>query len=241
MLGAMAGVDALDPTTLEAPVPDYLAGLDAGVRGLRIGFAPAFTDSVCDSHTLQMLEGVRSVLAGLGAQIMAVEMPINTDAMYLDWERLCAVETAIAHEAYYPERAAEYGPVLAGLIDQGHRVGGMALMKIVQARLVFQGALRKLFETVDLLVLPVHPFGNPSAAQLDAIFKTPSGIDDVLRYTAPFDMSGSPTLTLPGGVTGVGMPIGFQLIGRHLDEALLVRAGHAFQLATDWHHKHPAL
>ena len=109
MLGAMAGVDVLDPTTLEAPVPDYLAGLDAGVRGLRIGFAPAFTDSVCDSDTLQMLAGVRSVMTGLGAQITTVDMPINTDAMYLDWETLCAVETAIAHAAYYPERAAEYG------------------------------------------------------------------------------------------------------------------------------------
>ena len=241
MLGAMAGVDPLDPTTLEAAVPDYLAGLDAGVRGLRIGFAPAFTDSVCDADTLGMLDSVRGVLASLGAHLTAVAMPANTGAMYLDWETLCAVETAIAHEAYYPARAAEYGPVLAGLIDKGRQVGGIALMKIAQDRLVFQGALRKLFETVDLLLVPVHPFGNPSAAQLDAIFKTPSGIDDVLRYTAPFDMSGSPTLTLPGGVTGVGMPIGFQLIGRHLDEALLVRAGHAFQQATDWHLKHPAL
>ncbi|MES2717999.1 MAG: amidase [Pseudomonadota bacterium] len=241
MLGAMAGVDPLDPTTLEADVPDYLAGLEAGVRGLRIGIDPGFTDSVCEPGTLAMLAEVGRVFTGLGAQLQTVQLPAGIAAMYLDWETVCAVETAIAHAATYPARAAEYGPVLAALIDQGHGVRGLDLMRIEQARLVFKGALRKLFQTVDLLLVPVHPFGNPSAAQLDAIFNTPSGIDDVLRYTAPFDMSGSPTITLPGAFTPAGMPIGFQLVGRHLDEALLVRAGHAFQQATDFHRRHPAL
>jgi amidase len=63
----------------------------------------------------------------------------------------------------------------------------------------------------------------------------------VLRFTAPFDMSGSPTITIPGGFDERGMPIGFQLVGRHLDEALLIRAAHAFQGATDFHRRHPKL
>jgi amidase len=54
-------------------------------------------------------------------------------------------------------------------------------------------------------------------------------------------MSGSPSLTLPGGATREGMPIGFQIVGRHLDEALILRAGHAYQRATDWHLHHPQL
>lgn len=74
----------------------------------------------------------------------------------------------------------------------------------------------------------------------------PIGIKDLcntagVRTTAPFDMSGSPTITLPGAFTAGGAPIGFQLVGRHLDEALLVRAGHAFQQATGLHGRHPAL
>ena len=239
MLGAMAGIDPLDPTTLEAPVPDYLAGLDGGIRGLRVGIDPAFIDGVCDADTLKMLAAVRQVLADLGASVVELTMPATTPAMFVDWARLCGVETAIAHEASYPSRAAEYGPVLAGLIELGRGVGGIELMKIEHARLQFKGALRKLFTTVDLLLVPVHPFGNPSAAQLDEIFKTPNGINDVLRYTAPFNMSGSPTITLPGGATAAGMPIGFQFVGRHLDEALLVRSGHAYQQATDWHQRHP--
>jgi amidase len=241
MFSAMAGVDPNDPTSLEAPVPDCLAGIDAGVKGLRVAIDPRFVYDVCQPDTAKVIDEVRRVLASLGATVVEAPMPSLTTRMYKDWAKLCAVETAIAHEPWYPARKADYGPVLAALIDSGHDVPVIELTKLMQDRLVFQGQLRKLFGTVDLLLMPVHPFGNPSAAKLDEIFNTPNGIDDVLRYTAPFDMSGSPTITLPGGFDAQGMPIGFQLIGRHLDEALIVRAAHAFQRVTDHHRKHPTL
>jgi amidase len=57
----------------------------------------------------------------------------------------------------------------------------------------------------------------------------------LLRFTAPFDMSGSPTITMPCGFSARGLPVGFQLVGPHLSEDLLLRAGHAYQQATPWH------
>ena len=63
----------------------------------------------------------------------------------------------------------------------------------------------------------------------------------LMRFTSPFNMSGSPTITLPSGFTSRGTPIAFQLVGRHFSEDLLVRAGRAFQRETDWHRKHPPL
>jgi amidase len=59
------------------------------------------------------------------------------------------------------------------------------------------------------------------------------------RFIAPFNMSGHPTLTLPGGETGDGLPVGFQIVGRDMEEALVLRAGHAFQQETDWHRRRP--
>src|SRR5690606_34029965 len=135
----------------------------------------------------------------------------------------------------------EYGPVLAGLIDAGRSLGAMDLMRIEHERLAFKGGLRKIFEGVDLLIAPVQPFGNPSNAEIDAIMARPGGVDDAVRFTGPFDFSGSPTITLPGGFDSRGLPIGFQLVGRHLDEPLLVRAGHAYQGVTDWHRRHPSV
>lgn len=241
MLGAMAGVDPLDPTTLEAPVPDYLAGLGQGIRGLSIGLDPTYAFEVADADTRRVVEDARRVLTDLGATFVEIEMPPSVVSMYRDWAAYCSVETAIAHAETYPSRASEYGPVLAGLIDTGLGLGAVDLMRIEHERLAFKGALRKIFERVDLLLTPVHPFGNPSNAELEAIFERPGGIDDALRFTGPFDMSGSPTITLPGGFDRAGLPIGFQLIGRHLDEALLVRAGHAYQGVTDWHLRHPSV
>ena len=241
MFMAMAGSDPNDPTSLDEPVPDCLAGIDQGIRGLRVGFDPRFIYDVCAKDTAQVIDDARKVLADLGATVVEIAMPSKTSVMYKEWAKFCGVETAVAHEKYYPARKAEYGPVLADLIELGRGLSAQELMHIYHARLVFNGQLRKLFKNIDLLLVPVHPFGNPSAEQLDQIFKTPNGIDDVLRFTAPFDMSGSPAMTLPGGFDAKGMPIGFQLIGAHLSEALLVRATHAYQGATDWHRRHPSL
>lgn len=241
MLGAMAGADPLDPTSLEASVPDYLAGLEEGIGGVRIGIDPSYAYDVSDEETRKIVEDARRVLADLGASIVEIEMPASIEPMYRDWATYCAVETAIAHAETYPARASEYGPVLAGLIDAGRSLGAMDLMRIEHERLAFKGALRKIFEQVDLLLVPVQPFGNLSIAQVAAILGRPGGVHDAVRFTAPFDMSGSPTITLPGGFSPAGLPMGFQLVGRHLDEPLLVRAGHAYQGATDWHRRHPSL
>jgi amidase len=67
----------------------------------------------------------------------------------------------------------------------------------------------------------------------------PKAIEMLLRFTAPFDMTGSPTITLPGGFTAKGLPVAFQLVSRHMDEELLLRSGHSFQLATNWHKRRP--
>lgn len=239
MLAAMAGADPLDPTSLDAPVPDYVAGLAGDLRGLRIGIDPAYCRDANDAPTSAVLDEARRVLEGLGAKTIEVRMPDTTAAMYQGWTRLCAVEAAIAHHATWPSRAIDYGAGLAALLDLGHRTTAVEAVAIQQVRLVFQGALRRLFDTVDVLLVPVQPFANPSLDWLAENRKRPGGVDDLLRFTAPFDMSGSPTITLPGGFTPNGMPLGFQLVGRHLDEALLLRAAHAYQQVTDWHRQRP--
>ena len=114
------------------------------------------------------------------------------------------------------------------------------VVRIYKRRAEFSGRLAALFQEIDVLVLPALNRAGLTLAELSrkAADPTQARLSRV-RFTSPFDMSGSPALVLPGGRTAGGLPVGFQMIGRHLEEALLLRAGFAFQQATDWHRRRP--
>jgi amidase len=104
-----------------------------------------------------------------------------------------------------------------------------------------RGRIAALFETIDLLITPVQPFPPLTLAAIRTLGEQPELIARLQQYTCPFDISGHPTITLPGGFSATGLPIGFQLVAAHLHEAMLVRAGAAFQRETSWHRRHPCL
>lgn len=240
MLGVIAGSDPNDTTAVPLPVPDYLAGLSGDLRGLTIGIDRRWTSEGTDEAAAKVLsEGLRAA-ADLGAKIREITFP-DARAVIDDWFPLCGIEAAVAHEQTYPARKAEYGPGLAGLLDLGLQQSGTDYQKIVLRREAFRGALRLVFEQVDLIAVPAQAFAAPTLAKMAALGEDPSLIAGLLRFTCPFDMTGSPTITLPGGFAPNGGPVAFQFVGRHFDESALVRAGDAFQRVTDWHKRHPAL
>ena len=98
-----------------------------------------------------------------------------------------------------------------------------------------------MFEAIDLLLIPVQPFPPLTLTMIRTLGEQPDLIAGLQRYTCPFDMTGHPTITLPGGFSEAGLPIAFQLVAANLDEATLVRAGAAFQRVTSWHRRHPPL
>ena len=240
MLGAIAGCDPKDPTALMAPVPDYLAGIDGGVASLRVGVAPAFVALGCDADAVAAVEGGRAALESLGAEIVEVAFPDASQALK-DWFSLCAVEAASFHADTYPSRRADYGSSLSTFLDIAEGVSAVDLHRIAVRRLEFRGRVEAAFAGIDILLLPVQGLSGPTMAGVLEAAESERGIEDLLRYACPFNMTGQPTITLPAGVTAAGRPVGVQLVGRHLDEALLCRAGHAFQTATDWHRRHPTL
>ena len=153
LTGAIAGGDADDPTSAQLPVPDYVAGIDGGVEGLRIGIDRALIESSADTDMARVTETAATVLAQLGATLHAVSFP-SPDQIVRDAVLLCAVEAAVAHEATYPARAREYGPVLSGLLELGRKADGREVAKIHRRRKEFSGRLEALLREVDVLLMP---------------------------------------------------------------------------------------
>ena len=243
MMQVLAGADPADPTTLDAPVPDYLAGLTAPIRGLRIGVDAAMIVDGVAGETAQVMRGAIEAFEALGAEIVPITLPFPPETT-THWTALCAIEVALAHKETYPARKDEYGPYLDGLLAMGHEVSAFEVGEALQWRLVYNGALSRVMEAVDTVLLPVTVAPLPD---LDNDLGAPTedgenaDLGDLLKFTAPADLTGFPSLTVPGGFDKRSAPIGFQLLGKPLSEGLLLRAGHAFQSVTGWHTKRPDL
>ncbi|MBI3526265.1 MAG: amidase [Betaproteobacteria bacterium] len=238
MLSVIAGADPLDPTASQMPVPDYVAALDRGVRGLRIGLDPAWTHTSVDANTSDALDAAIDVLCRLGAEVKPVTLPDPAE-MILDWFGVCAVQAALAHEKTYPRLEAEYGPALSGLLKMGHSMTGTDYQRLLIRRENFRGRMSAALGQVDMVALPVLSLPTPTLERMGRM-------DDELiaglhRFTCPFNMSGHPGIVLPCGFSGEKMPIAFQLVGAHYSESALLASAHAYQKATDWHRVHPAL
>jgi amidase len=240
LLQVMAGPDPRAPTARQAAVPDYLAAANRGVRGLRLGVDRAWNAQGVDPQVAAALDAAEAVFRELGAQVVEVTFPDVSQAL-ADWPLDCAVQAAVAHAATYPAQREDYGPVLASVIEAGLSASAADYQRALLRRMDLRGRADTVLAGVDVLLTPVHPFAPLSLATIATLGEQPDLIAGLQRYTCPFDMTGHPTLALPGGVDGAGLPIGLQLVAADLGEPALIAAGAAFQTATAWHRRRPAL
>jgi amidase len=237
LLTVIAGHDPADPTSLPGQGPDPGTG-GSDVRGLRIGVDPGWNGSDVDPVVQAVVSEAAETFRGLGASIIELIAPDIGQAV-ADWAPLCAVEAAVAHADTYPARKDEYGPVLTSVLEVGRGVTGMEYQEILLRRMRLRGQFAALFQTAHLMLTPVQPFAPLTLTEIMTLGEQPDLILRLQRYTAPFDLTGSPTITLPGGFTLAGLPIGIQLIAPDLHEARLSVAAAAFQRVTTWHRRHP--
>lgn len=231
MLKALAGGDPNDPTTLGDPVPNYAAMLQERVSGLTVGVDWDYVSRGVDEVVIDTVREALDRLAELGATVREVRMPAATARLIEGWSVTCGVECARAHARYYPARQAEYGPVLASLIETGRAATEADYQALEATRGEFRAELDAVLEGVELLIAPCMPTLPPPLEVINAQVADDGGRAEFITFTAPFDYSGHPTITLPAGLTDDGIPKSFQLIGRRLGEPTLIRAGSAYERA----------
>jgi aspartyl-tRNA(Asn)/glutamyl-tRNA(Gln) amidotransferase subunit A len=241
MLGAIAGYDPADFATVPVPVPDYLAELEAGLAGLRVGVLRGHFSQLVDAEVAASFEGAAGVLKGLGADVRDLDVGMSLDTMMEAWA-LVNAETQAYHADSIATRLSDFGQDLQAILTSP-LPDALGLARAYRASYDVKELFRRTLEEYDVLIAPAT---RVTATEIGQQTVTVQGAElpvsmAMAGMTMPFNLAGLPALSLPCGFSGSGMPIGMQIAGRPFDEATVLRAGHAYEQATEWHLKRPVL
>ena len=234
MLGVIAGSDENDPTTLSDAVPNYVAATQAAAEPAVVGVDWAYVENGVDPIVVGVIRDELAQLEALGAQVVEVTLPDSAYALIDQWGLTTGRECLDAHQGLYPERRDEYGPTLQSLLELGRSVTPELYEQIEHTRARFTSELNALFRTVDMLIAPCMT-GLPATVEvMNSTAAQPDERAAFITFTAPFNYSGHPTLTLPAGLHD-GLPKSYQLVGRPLEEGKLIALGHRYEQELGWH------
>jgi len=244
ILAIISGRDPLDSTSSNDPVDDYLSSINQDIRGLRVGVPREYFGEGPDAEVKEAVQNALRKLENIGAEIIDINLPHTEYAVPVYY--LIATAEASANLARYDgvrygyraEEAASLKDMYSRTRDQGFgtevkrriMLGTYALSagyydqyygKAQKVRSLVERDFRIAFSQCDLIATPTSP---TPAFRLDE--KTSDPLQMYLSdiYTITANLAGIPGLSLPCGVTSEGLPVGVQLLGKHFDEALLLRA-----------------
>ena len=243
LLGVVAGHDPRDPATRQVPVPDYEAEIENGVDGLRVGIPRRGWLEHAGAEVQEVVGDVRRCLESLGCRVSAVDAPDPAPAFDLS-EIIVKSESASLHARWLRERPGDYSIAIRAPIEAGLYIPATHYLHALRLRgPTLEAFHRAVFANVDALLLPAVPFSAPLLADCDPNSTTGAArtMAEFPRFTRPISYLGLPALVLPGGFSDNNLPIGFQLVGPPFAESLLLKLGHRYQQATDWHLRRPSI
>jgi aspartyl-tRNA(Asn)/glutamyl-tRNA(Gln) amidotransferase subunit A len=236
MLQVLAGYDAGDPASVDAPVPDFTGALNQALPKLRIGVPRAFFFDDLHSEIAAAIEGAIEFFRSLHAEIRDVTLEVSTD------RTLSSAESYAYHEEFVARSPEGYQPATLARIQSAANTSAAAVLWARQELETARHAIREIFDEVDVLLTPTVAGPPPVIADLKA---RPESLRPaellMLRNTRPFNVWGIPAISIPCGFTSGNLPIGLQLAAAPWREDLLLQAAHSYEQGTDWHMRTPAL
>jgi len=261
IMNVISGHDPKDSTSADIAVPDFTAALKKDVKGMTIGIPKEYFIEGMDPEVDKAVRDAVKTLEGLGATVKEVTLPhtayavatyyiLATSEASSNLARYDGVKYGVRAEGakdlldlYMKSRSQGFGPEVkrrimlgtyalsAGYYDAYYKKGQ-------QARTLIKRDFDEAFRTVDLIVTPTAPtaafkIGEKSADPLQMY------LSDI--FTISVNLAGIPGISIPCGFTRNSLPIGLQLLGRHFDEAAILRASFAYEQATEWHTRRPNL
>ena len=228
---AMQGADPLDPRTLGVPPGDLTEGWKRGIRGMRLARLPDAERGIVAADVLAAYEESLDVLARLGAEIASIELPLGfADAGALNGRIMSAEAYSILGDVV-DDKNLPLDEDVRPRIRAGRDISARDYLSALTEREERKRAFAAAFASFDALLTPTTPM---TAVPLDAVdqSKTPAHFT---RFANLLDLC---ALAVPNGIAN-GLPTSLQIIGRGYDEESVLRMGHAYQGATDWHERTP--
>ncbi|MEZ5817727.1 MAG: amidase [Hyphomicrobiaceae bacterium] len=237
LLDAMAGHDPRDPASADVSLGSFRAGLTGDIAGLKIGVVRHFyeKDTGVAAEVHAAMTGSIRVLEGLGAKVADVTLPPLQD-WFATGMLIMIAEAYSVHEPWLKSRYNDYGELFRDRVVMGAFIGSADYLAAVRMRHELRGALARVMAEFDVLVLPTVPTPAP---RLEAVTKY--GNFEVPNFTMPFNVAGTPALSVCNGFSETGLPLALQIVGRPFEDAMVLAAGHAYERATDWKRQRPAI
>ena len=230
MLAVLAGFDPHDPASANISKEDYLGHIEEGVRDWRVALAAGEYVEISDPEVLSAVDRAALVFKDLSARVEKVDMSWLYE-LALANSQMTQADGAAFHRERMKEHPDWFGADVYQRLQNG---AGLSSSEYALARRNQAEGRRRFevfFEKFDILLLPTTPIPAPLIDDASPI----EAARQLTRFTASFNLTGLPALTVPSGFTETGLPIGLQIISKHWAEAKVLQAGRAFEQATEWH------
>ncbi|MGJ7543561.1 amidase [Variovorax sp. LT1R16] len=243
MFGAIAGFDAKDAGSAQRATDDCLKDLADGCRHLRIGVVPGYFFERLQVPVHDAVKEALATFVDMGAQLVDVDIR-NIHGNISAQLTIESAEPSTYHQRTLRERPQDYGDDVRTLLEAGELLLATQYLQAQRYRALLRSEFLEAFRSVDVFICPSLPFvatrmGETSVEIVPGQFE--DMLSAIMQFTGVASLTGLPSLNLPCGFDPDGLPIGMQIIGRPFAEATLLRAGHAFQLATNFHRRAPVL
>ncbi len=236
ILQVIAGHDELDPASADIPVDDYLSSIEGGVKGWRIAVLTGDYAWGSDPEVSGAVRAAAQVFEALGAKVKPVEMNFLRDAALANGQMVQA-DGAAFHRERLVENPLGFGEDVRQRLQTGAALTSTEYSLARRTQAEMRRRMGIFFEQYDLLLTPTTPIPALLIEGNDAIEQA----RHLTRFTAPFNLTGLPALSVPCGFTPAGLPIGLQIISKAWGEAKVLQAGLAFEQATEWHKRKPVI
>ena len=253
LLEAMAGHDPGDANSSNRPVPPFRKLLLQKDSGLRLGHCPSYMDAVGgDREVVSAFQAAVDTFGSLGFKTREVVVPHINYAGVAAYNNILRIELFFAHFNNFrnPKIRSKYGHAFRN-IARGGFLSTVDYLRAQQVRTLLSNELAAAFENIDVLLFPTSPSPPPPFGAVERterpqqmgtdpkVSQAGLGTYHEAAYTMPFNLTGSPVISIPCGFASTGLPLGLQLIGRAFEDATVLRVAHQYQQITDWHRRRP--